>query len=440
MAFRKSKDIKKASYYVWFLGAKEAKGLRGDQHVLPVLQYLTDRERQLEPSKVTLQISNKGLKIVQNVPKKNATPSGKAQPQVSPQVKMEQIKHVIPHHSITCVVQEEDIVASILLIYNPITKCPVHVHAYRCDSVETATSLAGQLQTLIDRPENQSKIQVIEQQLALQGLPLLPGSGSSSSTGHCAKSQQARSNSDGRSTRTDGSDDTGDSFESFPERSDRWGNRHRRLDSYDRNDFEAADSPKMASMYDSLAHELKVKLGTKSGPILLPPRDYDTISRSRGNLDIVAEVRNSTNPSIVGVLGAKRTMSSAHVSRKPTRFESSGKSSSGLGSELSATKSSPGRSHRAERRPHQQHPAARLAHFSPAMMSTESDDDEDYSDEVNWTPLSREARICRSGQKIPASITPVKPAFGAGKCKPSVSQSTKPPRFYFPAPDYMPNK
>src|SRR6185437_11366782 len=69
--------------------------------------------------------------------------------------KTEQIKHMIPHHSITWVSQEEDIICCILLIYNPITKCPVHVHAYRCDSIETATSLRNQLQILIDRPENQ---------------------------------------------------------------------------------------------------------------------------------------------------------------------------------------------------------------------------------------------------------------------------------------------
>ena len=43
------------------------------------------------------------------------------------------MKHFIPHHAITCVVQGEkpnqDVVSCILLIYNPATSCPVHVHA-----------------------------------------------------------------------------------------------------------------------------------------------------------------------------------------------------------------------------------------------------------------------------------------------------------------------
>lgn len=188
MAFRggKRKDVKKQSYYVWFLGAKESKGLRGEEYIRPVLKHLVDKERELEPMKVTLQVSTKGIKIIQYVPRKNN------------KGKTEQIKHFIPHHAITCVMQEskpnDDVVCCILLIYNPLTKCPVHVHAYRCDSVETATTLRSQLQILIDRPENQKKFREIENRLAAKGL--LPS--------RCLSS-------DGRSTRTDGSDRTEDS-------------------------------------------------------------------------------------------------------------------------------------------------------------------------------------------------------------------------------------
>ena len=63
-------DIKKSSYYVWFLGAKESRGLRGAEYVGPVVKHLVNREREQEPIKVTLQVSNKGLKIVQNIPPK----------------------------------------------------------------------------------------------------------------------------------------------------------------------------------------------------------------------------------------------------------------------------------------------------------------------------------------------------------------------------------
>ena len=60
-------EIKKSSYYVWFLGAKESKGLRGEEYITPVVRYLIGREKEQSPIKVTLQLSNKGLKIIQNV-------------------------------------------------------------------------------------------------------------------------------------------------------------------------------------------------------------------------------------------------------------------------------------------------------------------------------------------------------------------------------------
>lgn len=65
MALRLRKDVQKASYYVWFLGAQEAKGLRGSKVLLPAIPKLLDRAQLQEPLKVTLQISHKGLKIIQ---------------------------------------------------------------------------------------------------------------------------------------------------------------------------------------------------------------------------------------------------------------------------------------------------------------------------------------------------------------------------------------
>ena len=32
------KKVRKSSYYVWFLGAKESKGLRGEEYILPVVR------------------------------------------------------------------------------------------------------------------------------------------------------------------------------------------------------------------------------------------------------------------------------------------------------------------------------------------------------------------------------------------------------------------
>ena len=70
--------------------------------------------------------------------------------------------------------------------------------------------------------------------------------------------------------------------------------------------------------YDSLAAELREKLGGRQ-PLLLPPRDYDTMHRSRGNV-VGSEERKSLNPRVVGASAVGRDV------------ESSGKSS-GIGSE-----------------------------------------------------------------------------------------------------------
>lgn len=74
-------------------------------------------------------------------------------------------KHLINHSAITCSVQTDDIVACVLLLYNPITKCPLHIHAYRCDSESTAQALNQQLQVLINRPENQKRFAELEARL-----------------------------------------------------------------------------------------------------------------------------------------------------------------------------------------------------------------------------------------------------------------------------------
>lgn len=56
----------------------------------------------------------------------------------------------------------DDVVACVLLLYNPATKCPLHVHAYRCDSDVTAHALHDQLQILIKKPENQKRFAELE--------------------------------------------------------------------------------------------------------------------------------------------------------------------------------------------------------------------------------------------------------------------------------------
>ncbi|XKL64328.1 hypothetical protein PGB90_004414 [Kerria lacca] len=309
------KDIKKSSYYVWFLGAEEAKGLRGSDFMVPVIRHLVEREKEVEPFKVTLQISHKGLKIIQNVPvgypTTKATKNGKT----------EVVKHFIPHHAITSVYQEEDIVSCILLLFNPVTKCPVHVHAYRCDSVETAEILCGQLQTLIERPENQKKLEEIESRLKAKGLV-------SSTPSKLRKVHSpASGSSDGRSSARE-SDLSGGSSNS------------------DRLSGFGSQESRIANLYDSLAAELKEKLCTGSqqnhAPILLPPRDYDTVHRQKGNLSGI-DFRRCLNLNIVGMnaaknkkndlLNAQASGSKQHLVASPrTKVGSSG-GSSGIGSD-----------------------------------------------------------------------------------------------------------
>lgn len=59
LRLRSSKDVKKSFYYVWYLGAREAKGV----DAMPgAIAYLLERERLQEPFKVTLQVSSTILK------------------------------------------------------------------------------------------------------------------------------------------------------------------------------------------------------------------------------------------------------------------------------------------------------------------------------------------------------------------------------------------
>ncbi|KAK8756201.1 uncharacterized protein LOC144122029 [Amblyomma americanum] len=267
MAFRKgARDMKKQSYYVWFLGAKESRGLRGLEYINPVLRFLLERERETEPPKVTLQVSGKGIKMVQNIAR-------------GVRGKMEQVKHLIPQHAVTCVHQDGDLVCCILLLYNPVTRCPVHVHVYRCDSPETATMLRTQLQQLVERPDNQTKFREIEHRLAAKGLLR---EHSFHHHHHHHHPGPPRMPSDGRTE--DGSDDRSDVSDEDEEGSATVPPRrppaavppvHSPVSA-----ASGASNDRMASLYASLAAELREKLSNpERGPLLLPPKDYGTVCK-----------------------------------------------------------------------------------------------------------------------------------------------------------------
>ncbi|XP_058448711.1 apical junction molecule [Malaya genurostris] len=277
MALRLRKDVQKASYYVWFLGAQEAKGLRGSRVLLPVIPRLIEKSKEHEPLKITLQISHKGLKIIQ----------GSA-------------KHFIPHGAITCSVQTEDIVACILLLYNPATKCPLHVHAYRCDSETTAQALNDQLQILINRPDNQKRFAELETRL---GLPAQLTASVVTAAPERKQQMPRRFASPRRFDSSHGSD-TGTST------------RESECSEEQQHSPTSPISPisSQSKLYDSLAAELREKL-SGGVPLLLPAKDCDKTT--------VNDSRRCRNPCIVG--------SNTSVGNK---HGVSSRGSSGIGSDL----------------------------------------------------------------------------------------------------------
>ncbi|XP_073833874.1 uncharacterized protein [Musca autumnalis] len=317
MALRLRRDVQKASYYVWFLGAEEAKGLRGNRVINSVLPYLVDRSRSQEPIKVTLQVSHKGIKIIQG-----------------------SSKHFIPHSAITSSVQTDDIVACVLLLYNPITKCPLHVHAYRCDSETTAEALNQQLQILINRPENQKRFEELESRLGI--IPGMPSAKTSSSHAddmpHKKESSHSRSRHEAPPKRILSSmgSDTGNSTRESEGSDDINGNSPMsRSPSSGIKPPIALPPQQNNELFDSLAAELRAKLNGNGPPLLLPPRDYDTVHRSKGNLAAI-ELRRCRNSLIVGSdrPPATQNMTPGSGSQGGGGKQVSSRGSSGIGSDL----------------------------------------------------------------------------------------------------------
>ncbi|XP_064653269.1 uncharacterized protein LOC135503589 [Lineus longissimus] len=274
MAGRKS-EIKKAQYYVCYLGWLESGGIRGHEFTDPVIYELLQRVRQqynMAITKLTVQIGKKEIKLTQEMEKGRT--------------KVEKVKYpAIPAKDLTFACQgpapDDDIVAAIYLGYNPQTRRAVHVHVYRCDSPETAARMVGHLSQLIDLPDHKNRLVKVEKELEQKGFV----------SGH----------SQGRPPPQILHRDSSDSTNSGSDRVD--GNsvipilngRHKAGSTGSSGGSGAGSEGKEAPTlpaYDSVAAELRDKLQrrNKQIPILLPPRDYDTISRSHGKVDIGLDV------------------------------------------------------------------------------------------------------------------------------------------------------
>jgi len=168
----------------------------------------------------------------------------------------------------------------------------------RCDSPETATVLKTQLEALVNREENQRKFRDIECRLQSKGL-LQSQSPTKQDRGtpefDCRKSDSSEASDRGFSS--------GSGASNVP-------------------------SERMATLYDSLAAELREKLSARkrNTPILFPPRDYDTMHRQRGNLNGI-DLRRCSNPAVVGAAAIQKNRRS-YASREQ---DSCGRSS-GIGS------------------------------------------------------------------------------------------------------------
>lgn len=250
----KEKDAggKKSQFYVEFLGWMECRGVRGRRYTDPVIAELRRRQKKLDkPPKLTIQLTPRELRITQDFEEKRKRSS------------IKKIKFpAIPARDVTYAVQAtrpsdgklDDVVACIYLGYMPRTQRYVHVHVYRFDEPSTAATFARLMNSIVDA--NLNRINEIERDLAEKGEIEDPRLASS----------------DGMSERTHTGTDSaaGSASESVysEDESPTFGSDDMEADLQSLNDVQ---------LFDNVASELKHRLKMVDGPLLLPPRDYDTI-------------------------------------------------------------------------------------------------------------------------------------------------------------------
>lgn len=287
--------VKEGRYYVEYLGWKESGGLFGREFTEPVIRELLARRRlSNELPKMTIKLTENEIQISQEVIRKTGSEPEKTR------------YPPIPTKDTTFVIQglypDNDVVACIFLGYNPHTKCGVHVHVYRFDSEATAALFVQHLSKIVERPDFKDRILGIEKDLA--------------DLGHiCMRSQyeagqdslRRHSGSDGLSYGT-----------SSPQSSDSLSPKYPTADEAirRRSDIKIQKSkklpepePSVKKVFDSLHEELEYKMKVNEGPLLLPPKDYDTIVRRHGHL----EIRDELKPRSRSVIGPDGIFSTFHA-------------------------------------------------------------------------------------------------------------------------------
>lgn len=183
----------------------------------------------------------------------------------------------------------DDTVACIYLGYMPRTQRYVHVHVYRFDEAKTAALFATQMAAIVE--DNYDRIQKVEIDLAKRGEI------------EDARVMPSDNQSDARTT--DSAVGSASSSGSNEESS-----------AFSNEDIDPdLQSLRDVQPFDSVTDELKYRLQMADRPLLLPPKDYDTIRRGHGNLKEVNR-RRCLNLNIVGenaVLGEQNGSSESGV-------------------------------------------------------------------------------------------------------------------------------
>lgn len=259
--FKKRKDSSGRQFYVEFLGWLPCRGIRGNIYTNSVAHELIQRKRKYpDVPKMTLQVTLNEIKISNDNSEEHR--KEKITSVKYPCIMMKNIMYA------TCMTaQNADIAACIYYTFNPATKSMLHTHVYRFDSPATASTFVDLINQVILTPQHQDYVSQIEEQLRHNGLlqavvdrpppqPAFPQKPSWSPTS-----------------------------ETFPDQ----------VADYESDTY---SSPEALSM-QAVTSELKQKLRTGEGPLLLPPKDYDTVHRKQGRLNDIT-MRKSLNEILVG--------------------------------------------------------------------------------------------------------------------------------------------
>lgn len=267
-------------FYVEFLGWLPCLGIRGNIYTNSIAYELIARKRNFPAvPKMTLQVSLIDIKFSTD------DPDGHHQEKITsvkyPCIMMKDVTY-------TALMPEpyDDIATCIFVGFNPVTRSMLHTHVYQFDSPATASTFVNRLNKTVATSQHQAYINQVEDQLRREGY-LNASVAKSPPPTRFPKSTNA---------------------ETHP---------------VEHREPEQAPyiTPEMQSM-QAMTNELKHKLKMRDSPLLLPPKDYDTIRRKQGRLEDISN-RKSLNELVVGRTAVEAAASgSKEKSVSPEKDES----------------------------------------------------------------------------------------------------------------------